>query len=100
MSPSHLFPVAALIAAAVLFFTAHSRLPALFAALAAGLELLLATGAVSLRTGSFPLRLVLGAVLLVAGVVAYRRASGKVAISAATVVSLVGLFQVVVSLRS
>jgi hypothetical protein len=100
MNPSHLFPIAALVAAAVLFFQAPGRIPALFAALAAALELLLATGVISLHTGAFPVRLLLGAVLLVAGAVAYLRVTAKVAVSAATVVALVGLLQVVMGLRA
>lgn len=99
MNPSHLFPIAALVAAAVLLFHAPGRIPALFAALAAGLELLLASGVISLHTGGFPMRLLLAVVLLVTGAIAYLRVSAKVAVSAATVVALVGLLQVVMSLR-
>lgn len=98
MNPSHLFPIAALAAAIVLLFHGPGRIPALFAALAAGLELLLATGAISLHTGGFPVRLVLAAVLLVAGAIAYVRVTAKVAVSAATVVALVGLLQVLTGL--
>jgi hypothetical protein len=39
-------------------------------------------------------------VLLVAGAVAYLRVTAKVAVSAATVVALVGLLQVVMGLRA
>lgn len=98
MNPSHLFPIAALAAAVVLFFQAPGRIPAIFAALAAGLELLFATGVISLHLGGFPVRLVLGAVLLVAGAIAYVRVGAKVAVSAATVVALVGLLQVLTGL--
>jgi hypothetical protein len=55
---------------------------------------------ISLHTGAFPVRLLLGAVLLVAGAVAYLRVTAKVAVSAATVVALVGLLQVVMGLRA
>lgn len=100
MSPPQLFPLMALVGAAVLLFRGPSRIPAIFAALAAGLELLLASGVISIHPGRFPLRLALGAVLLAAGIFCHWRASAKSSISAATVVTLVGLFQVVVVLRS
>ena len=99
MSPSHLFPLAALAGAVLLLFHGQSRIPAVFAAAAAGLELLLTSGVISMNPGRFPLRLALAAVLLAAGVFAHFRASAKSAVTAATLVSLVGLYQVATLLR-
>jgi len=95
MSPSYTLPIAALVASVFLLFTAHSRLAAAFAVVASGLELLVATGTIAVHMGATLFHVVLGAVLLVAGVLAYLRVSAKAAVSAATVLALVGLSQVV-----
>ena len=60
----------------------------------------MAAGVIHVAVSGVPLTLVLGAVLLVAGVVAYLRVSAKGAVSAATVATLVGLAQVLRSLHA
>ncbi len=99
MNLSHALPFAALAASALLLFTARARIPAVFAAAASGLEMLLASGAIGIHASRIPISLVLGAVLLVAGVIAYMRVAAKSAVSAATVVTLVGLVQVLRGFR-
>lgn len=86
--------LAAFIASVFLLFGSRSRIPAVFAAAASGMELLMSYGKVHLAVSSFPIGLVLGAVLLVAGVMAYLRVTAKTAVSAATIVVLVGAVQV------
>jgi hypothetical protein len=91
--------LAALAASGLLLLTPQARAPAIAAAAAAGLELLMATGVLRVSAGGFPVTLVLGAVLLVASVIAYLRVTSKGAASAATVAALVGLAQVLRGLK-
>jgi hypothetical protein len=86
--------LAALIASLFLLLGSAARIPAVFATAAAGLEVLMSYGVVHISVSRFPIGLVLGAILLVAGVVAYLRVSAKGAVSAATIAVLVGLIQV------
>ena len=95
MAPHHLLPIIAFIASVLLMLTPSARLPGALAAAASGLELLMAWGVVHLSFSKFSVSLVLGLVLLVAGVFCWLRVGGKMAISAATVTVLVGLSQVV-----
>jgi hypothetical protein len=94
MATSHVLPIAALAASVFLLLTPQARLPAVFAVVASGLEVLIATGTIHIAVSGVSLSLILGVVLLVAGVVAYLRVTAKGAVSAATVVTLVGLAQV------
>jgi hypothetical protein len=86
--------LAAFIASVFLLFGSSSRIPAVFAAAASGVEVLMTYGKVHLAVAGLPIALLLGAVLLVAGVMAYLRVSAKTAVSAATIVVLVGAVQV------
>lgn len=94
------FALAALVASGFLLLGPAARVPAIFATAAAGLEVLMAYGVVRLSISGFPVSLVLAAVLLVAGVVAYLRVSAKGAVSAATIAVLVGIVQVLRGLRA
>jgi len=86
--------LAALVASVFLFFSPATRIPAAFAVVASGLEVLMAYGVIHLSVSRFSVGLVLGLVLLVAGVLAYLRASAKSAVSAGTIAVLVGAIQV------
>lgn len=86
--------VAALVAAVSLFFSAQSRALATIALLAAGLEVAMAFGKLHLSVAGVPLGLVLGLALAVPGVLAWLKASAKTAISAAVIVALAGVLQV------
>jgi hypothetical protein len=92
--------LAALVASGFLLLAPPARVPAIFATVAAGLEVLMAYGVVHLAVSGFPVGLVLGAVLLVAGVVAYLRVSARGAVSAATIAVLVGIIQVLRGLKA
>ena len=92
--------LAALAASAFLLLGSAARVPAVFATLAAGLEVLMAYGLLHLSSSRFPISLILGAVLLVAGVLAYLRVHAKAAISAATIAVLVGIIQVLRGFRA
>lgn len=86
--------LAAFVASVFLLFGSSSRMPAIFATAASGVELLMSYGKVHLAVASIPVGLLLGAVVLVAGVMAYLRVTAKTAVSAATIVVLVGVVQV------
>lgn len=86
--------VSALAAAALLFLVAQGRAVAAVALVAAGLEVAADLGLFRVSVARVDVGLVLAVVLLVAGLVAWFRASTKPAISAATVVAFVGLVQV------
>jgi hypothetical protein len=86
--------VAALVAAGALFLSASSRVLATIALVAAGLEVAMAFGMIRLAVAGVPLGLVLGLALAVPGALAWLRASAKAAISAAAIVALAGVLQV------
>lgn len=86
--------LAALVASGFLLLAPPARVPAIFATVAAGLEVLMAYGLLHLSSSRVPIGLILGAVLLVAGVLAYLRVHAKAAVSAATIAVLVGIIQV------
>lgn len=86
--------VAALAGSALLFFTG-ARVLATVALVAAAAEVLMTLGVVQLRVAQLPLGLVLGLALAVPGLIAWFRATAKPAISAASVITLVGVLQVI-----
>lgn len=94
-----LMPGLALICSIVLLFQHRARLFPIIALVVSGLELLMATGIVHVSVASVPLALVFGAALVVAGVIVYLRTLAKLAVSAATVLTLIGLLQVAAALH-
>ncbi|HEY6002064.1 MAG TPA: hypothetical protein VIV57_04255 [Anaeromyxobacter sp.] len=92
--------IAALLAAAALFFSASSRALATIALVAAGLEVAMAFGKIHFAVAGVPLGLVLGLALAVPGALAWLRASAKSAISAAAIVALAGVLQVLSAIGS
>jgi hypothetical protein len=90
--------VAALAASIVLFLNHASRGLALLAMAASGLEVLMAFGYLVLHVSrSMPLQLVLGALIAVPALLIWLRVNAKTAVSAATVLALVGVLQVVLT---
>lgn len=89
--------VSALIGAVLLLFEKERVFP-IVAVVVAGIEVLRGLGILHIGLQGFPLRLILGALLLVAGVVCHAKAAGKLAVSAATVLVFVGLLQVLAGL--
>ncbi len=90
--------VAALVASVALFLSGASRVLAIVALVASGVEVAMALGVVHLSVARLPLGLVLGVALAVPGVLLWLRSSAKTAISAAVVVALVGALQVAAAL--
>ncbi len=88
-----IFALAALACAVLLAVQLQNRLWPVIAAVVAGIELLMALGVVRLSIANVPLPLVLGVALAVSGVAIWLKANGKVHVSAATVVAIVGLLQ-------
>ena len=95
MSSAVVLSVVALVASILLVMRFKSRLYPVVAAIVAGLEVALALGLVSFGIKGISLTLVLGAILLVAGVLCFLKASGKTSIASSTVVTFVGAIQVI-----
>lgn len=91
--------VAALAASIVLLFSAVGRALAVVGLVASGLEVAMALGAIRLHLAGVPLGLVLGLALALPGLVAWLRAASKAAVSAAAILALAGILQVVVAVR-
>ncbi len=91
--------VAALVAAIVVLVQQGGGLYPLIAVVVSGLEALLAFGLVHLSIAHLPLGLILGGVLAVVGVVLYVRVAAKSAVAASTIITLVGVIQVMRGLR-
>ena len=85
--------VVALVSSIVLLLEKSERTISLIAVIAAGVEALLAFGLMSLSLAKFRIDVILPALLVVAGAIAWARSSGKTAITAATLVSIVGALQ-------
>jgi hypothetical protein len=90
--------IAALAGSIALLFGSASRAPAVVALVASAVEVAMALGLVRVAVAGVPLSLVLGLGLAVPGVIVWLRASGKGAVSAATVVALIGALQVFLAL--
>lgn len=93
MSLPTILAVAALACAILLVVQLKVRLWPVVAAVVSGLEVLLAFGIIHLSVSGFPLGVVLGVALAVAGVLVWLKVQGKTHVSAATVIALVGAFQ-------
>jgi len=86
-------PLAALFAAAYLFFTAGSRLLSGVALAAAGAEVALSHGWIRLAIPGHTLSLALGAAIAVPAVALWWRAGGKGPLTGASVLAFIGLLQ-------
>lgn len=94
----NLLILSALLASFVLVFRAGERIPAIIALVVSGLEALIAFGLISIRGPAY-LGLLLATGLAVAGVWALGRTGTKPTVSAATVVALVGVVQLLLALE-
>jgi drug/metabolite transporter (DMT)-like permease len=90
--------VCALVASFVLVFRASERIPAFIALAVSGLEALIAFRLVTINAPS-SFGLILAAALAAAGAWSWSRASSKPSVSAATVVVLIGVIQLLWALR-
>ncbi|HET8732629.1 MAG TPA: hypothetical protein VFM45_02535 [Anaeromyxobacteraceae bacterium] len=93
MSLFDILSVAALAASIVLLFDAGARLPAFAAVAAAGLQAGILFHVLQVRTGTFPLPMVLAAAVLAAAGFAWTRAQAKPGVTAATAAVLAGAIQ-------
>jgi hypothetical protein len=91
--------LAALAAAIILVTSSSARLAAIVAVVAAGIDVLIRLGVVHFGISGVSLGLVIGLALAVPGVISWMRVASKTAVTAATVVTLVGLMRVVVALN-
>lgn len=90
--------VAALAASIVLFLAHASRGLSLIALVASGLEVMMAFGYLALRVSGISLQLVFGLLIAVPAVLIWLRSSAKTAVSAASILALVGALQVILPL--
>jgi hypothetical protein len=91
--------VSALLASAALYLSKQSRFLAVVALAASALEVAMAFGALRLALPGVQLGLGLGLALAIPGLVAWLRASAKLAVSAAAVIAFAGALQVFVALN-
>jgi hypothetical protein len=92
---AHVLVFTALAASVLLFFRAGSRLWPLVALVASGLETTLALGVLSLNVKGVPIPLILAGTLVAGGVLTWLGSDGKLVVTAATVVTMVGAVQVI-----
>src|SRR4051812_202684 len=90
---------AALAASIYLLLNKSDRMFPTIAVVAAGIELLLVAGLLSLSLAKFRIDVILPALLVIAGAMSWLRSSGKGLITAATGVTLIGAIQLMVALR-
>lgn len=91
--------VTALVAAIVLITERGDRLFPGLAVLAAGVEALIAFDIMKLSVSSFRIDLILAGLLTVAGAVCWGRTAAKPQVTAATLVTAVGVLQLLASLN-
>jgi hypothetical protein len=91
--------VSALAASAALYLSKQSRFLAVVALAASALEVAMAFGALRLALPGVQLGLGLGLALAIPGLLAWLRASAKLAVSAAAVIAFAGALQVFVALN-
>ena len=94
MSLFDILSLAAFTASVVLLFDAGARVPAFAAVLAAGLQAGILVHFLQVRTGNFPLTLVLAFAILLASGYAWTRTQAKLGVTAATAAVLAGAIQV------
>ena len=85
--------VVAVIASLVLVLQVPAKLFAMLALLASGVEALMAFGVISLAVRGINLGLILAAIMVVAAAIVWARNDGKLGVTAATCVVLVGATQ-------
>lgn len=91
--------VCALAAAIALVLGDGNRLVPMIALVACALEALLAFRVIQLSSAKLRIDVILPAILAVTGVICWSRSSIKTAITASTVITIVGLIQLLYSLR-
>ena len=92
--------ICALVASVILVLHGGERLIPLIALVACGIEALLEFHVIQLSSPRIRIDVILPAVLVVTGGIAWARSSGKSAVTAATVIALVGLIQLLWALHT
>ena len=95
----HALVIIALAASIWLVMQESNRLFPMLAVVASGLEVLIAFGVISLSIAKYRIDVILPALLVVGGGMAWYRTSGKSHVTASTLVTMVGLLQLLESLR-
>ena len=90
--------VAAVVSTIILVLDRGDRLWPVLAAVAAGVEALLAFHIISLSISSFRIDVVLSAMLAISAGICWVRSGGKSAITAATIATMVGAMQLLAAL--
>ena len=91
--------LAALAGSIILVMNRGDRLFPVIALVVSGLETLMVFNILNLSSGKFRIDVILPAALALAGGVCWSRASIKSTITAATVVALIGIIQLVIAIR-
>lgn len=91
--------LATLCAALVLVFHRSDRMFPTIAVIAAGIQTLMAFGVLTLALAKFRVDVILPALLVISGGVCWSKSATKTAITAATIVTLVGAMQLLLALR-
>ena len=94
-----LVPVIALACSVVLLLQHKGRLLPVLAVIACCIELLVSAGIMHMSVAKVQLPLILGAILVVAGVFVYLKDSAKHVVASATVLAIIGLLQVATALN-
>lgn len=95
----HALVVVALLSSALLLAQSSERLFAGIAFIAAGIEALLAFHLMTLSLSSIRIDVILPALLVVGGGMAWYRTSGKSHVTASTLITLVGALQLLEAIR-
>lgn len=99
MSLSLILAIAALVCSILLAVQLQSKLFPIVAAVVAAIEVLIAFGIVRLSIDGIPLGLVLAVALAVAGALSWAKTQGKIHVSAAALVAIVGVMQVLTAVN-
>jgi hypothetical protein len=91
--------VCALIASVVLALHSGARLVSLIALVACAIEALIVFRVIQLSSPKLRIDVVLPAVLVVTGVIGWLRSASKSAITASTVVAVIGVVQLLLAIR-
>src|SRR5262247_3189586 len=95
----HALVVVALASSALLLAQSSERLFAGIAFLAAGVEALLVFGLMTLSLSSIRIDVILPALLVIGGGIAWYRTTAKSHVTASTLITFIGLFQLFIALR-
>ena len=91
--------IAALAGSIILVLNRGDRLFPVIALVTAGLEALIVFGIIQLSISTFRIDIILPALLTLSGAICWSKSSEKTTITSATIVTLVGLVQLLIAIR-